>query len=199
MAIQKICVYCGARVGNNPVYQEGAIELGRALAQRKIDLVYGGSRVGLMKIIADTVMGHGTQAIGVLPTHFSHQEPAHHEISQLHVVDGIHARKAMMETLADGFIAMPGGIGTFDELFEIICWGYIGLHRKPVGLLNINAYFVPMLAMIGHAVEEGFLPQGSLPFLHVAEDADTLLDMMGATHLEPLEPTDPLDPPEIIA
>jgi uncharacterized protein (TIGR00730 family) len=185
MAIQKICVYCGARVGKSPVYQEGAIALGKALAKRKINLVYGGSRTGLMKIIADTVMVHGSEAIGVLPTHFSHQEPAHHEITQLHYVDGLHERKAMMESLADGFIAMPGGIGTFDEIFDTMCCGYIGIHKKPVGLLNINGYFTPLLAMLGHATQEGFIPEGRLPFLHVASDPDTLLEMMGAPYDEP--------------
>ena len=178
--LKRICVYCGARAGNHPAYRAGAVALGELLAHEQISLVYGGSKVGLMNEIASIVMHHGGEVIGILPHTFRHQEPEHNTITSLHIVENIHQRKAMMEQYADGFIAMPGGVGTFDELFEMICWSYAGLHKKPIGLLNINGYFEPIMGLLHHAIDEGFTAPRVLDAVYLAENPAELLDMMRA-------------------
>jgi hypothetical protein len=155
--MRAICVFCGSKDGVRPEYGKAAAGLGRLLAERQIRLVYGGSNVGLMRVIADSCMAAGGEVIGVMPQMMVAKEIANRSTSQLHIVGSMHERKAMMADLADAFIAMPGGFGTFDELFEIVTWRQIGLHSKPIGLLNTCGFFEPLLRLAHHAVAEGFV------------------------------------------
>ncbi len=155
--MRAICVFCGSKDGVRPEYAEAAAGLGRLLAEQVIRLVYGGSNVGLMRIIADSCMAAGGEVVGVMPQMMAAKEIAHLNITQLHIVSTMHERKAMMADLADGFIAMPGGFGTLDELFEIVTWRQIGLHSKPIGLLNTCGFFEPLLRLADHATAEGFV------------------------------------------
>ncbi len=156
--MQRICVFAGSNYGNRPEYRQAAQALGQELAARGLGLVYGGAGVGLMGVIADTVLARGGEVIGVIPRGLFKREIAHSGLTQLHEVGSMHERKALMADLADGFIALPGGFGTFDELFEITTWAQLGLHSKPVGLLDVAGYFTPLLALITHASTEGFIP-----------------------------------------
>jgi uncharacterized protein (TIGR00730 family) len=154
---KKICVFCGSSLGNRPAYSKAAEQLGSLLASEKIGLVYGGGKVGLMGKIADAVLAAGGEAIGVIPESLVKKEIAHAGLSELRVVASMHERKAQMAELADAFIAMPGGFGTFEEFCEILTWAQLGLHRKPCGLLNVDGYYDPLLSLFDHAVEEKFL------------------------------------------
>ena len=155
--MQRICVFTGSNYGNRLEYRQAAHALGKEIAKRGLGLVYGGSSIGLMGVVADTVMANGGEAIGVIPRGLFKREVAHRGLTRLHEVSSMHERKALMADLADGFIALPGGLGTFDELFEIISWAQLGLHSKPIGLLDETGYFTPLLALIRHATEEGFI------------------------------------------
>ncbi|MFD1426028.1 uncharacterized protein (TIGR00730 family) [Kroppenstedtia sanguinis] len=157
--MKNICVFCGSSPGSNPVYIEGAKQLGIALAESDITLVYGGARVGLMGAVADTVLDHGGQAIGVIPKSLVDREIAHTGLTHLHIVDSMHERKALMADLADGFIALPGGSGTLEEFFEVFTWAQLGHHQKPCGLLNLNDYYTPLLQFIDHTIREGFMKE----------------------------------------
>jgi uncharacterized protein (TIGR00730 family) len=157
MAVQRVCVFCGSATGNRPVYQQAAVAVGVALAQHGFELVYGGGRVGLMGILADTVLSQGGRAIGIMPAHLVAREIAHQGLSELRVVQSMHERKAAMADLADAFIALPGGYGTLEEFCEMLTWGQLGLHRKACGLLNVEHFYDPLLALFGHAVSEGFV------------------------------------------
>src|SRR2546423_12186279 len=156
--MNRICVFCGSNAGARPEYRKAAVELAEALADQRLGLVYGGASVGLMGVIADTVLARGGEVIGVIPRALFRREVAHDHLTTLHEVGSMHERKALMADLSDGFIALPGGFGTFDELFEITTWAQLGLHTKPIGLLNVAGYFTPLLTMVSHAVTEGFLP-----------------------------------------
>lgn len=175
---KRICVYCGSRMGNNGLYEQGAHALGEAFARRGIDLVYGGSNVGLMKTIANAVMVSGGRVVGIIPTILSDNEPEHNAITELHVVNSMHERKAMMEQLSDGFIAMPGGVGTFDELFEILTWRNLKLHEKPVGLLNVAGFYEPMMRFMEHGVREGFIAEEVFDVIEIDKNPDHLLEKM---------------------
>lgn len=155
--MQRICVFTGSNYGNRPEYRASARALGEEFARRGIGLVYGAASVGLMGVIADTVLANGGEAIGVIPRELFKREVTHGGLTQLHEVGSMHERKALMADLSDGFIALPGGLGTFDELFEIITWAQLGLHTKPIGLLDETGFFTPLLALIRHASEEGFI------------------------------------------
>ncbi len=155
-----ICIFAGSNPGTRPEYEQAARELGQELAARGQGIVYGGASVGLMGTIADAVLEAGGDVIGVLPSGLFKQEVAHSHLTKLYTVNSMHERKALMADLANSFIALPGGFGTFDELFEIITWAQIGIHSKPIGLLNIADYFTPLLALVDHASTEGFI----LPF-----------------------------------
>lgn len=155
--MQRICVFCGSQAGTNGLYQQAAAALGQLLAQRRYGLVYGGGHVGLMGVIADAVLQAGGEVIGVIPEAMVARELAHTGVTRMHVVSSMHDRKARMAELADGFIAMPGGYGTFEELFEIITWAQLGLHQKPIGLLNVAGYFDALMALVEHAIAEGFI------------------------------------------
>src|SRR3954447_21219753 len=156
--MQRICVFCGSNSGRSPEYLTAAATLGRLLAQRRIALVYGGSNVGLMGTLADSVLEAGGYAIGVIPRSLVDREVALLGLQDLRTVETMHERKALMADLADGFIAMPGGYGTFDELFEIVTWAQLGIHAKPIGLLDVREYFATLMALVEHAAKEGFVP-----------------------------------------
>ena len=155
--MKRICVFCGSSPGVRPEYADAARATGRALVERGIGLVYGGGRVGLMGIVADTVMQAGGEAIGVIPEALLRREVGHASLTELHVVASMHERKALMADLSDGFVALPGGYGTFEEFCEVITWSQLGIHPKPCGLLNAVGYYDPLLAMFDRGVAEGFI------------------------------------------
>jgi uncharacterized protein (TIGR00730 family) len=169
-------VYCGSAAGGSPVYADAARTLGRELVRRDIGLVYGGGNVGLMGAIADEVMASGGRATGVIPEALMKREVGHHGLTELHVVRDMHERKAMMAELADGFIAMPGGFGTLEELFEVTTWAQLGLHQKPIGLLNVNGFYDGLTAFASHLVTQGFVRPDHAQLLMHAPDAAALLD-----------------------
>ncbi|WP_159564499.1 TIGR00730 family Rossman fold protein [Budvicia diplopodorum] len=172
---KNICVYCGASTGNNLAYTEAAQQLGQTIAQQGRRLIYGGGNKGLMGILANAVLEAGGEVIGVIPERLVEAETAHRGLTQLEVVPDMHIRKARMSELADGFIALPGGIGTFEELFEVWTWSQIGYHTNPVGLLNINQFYTPMNAFLQHVVDEGFVRQSYFNTLLVGNSAADLL------------------------
>lgn len=173
-----ICVYCGSQVGRHERYRQVATEMGIALVERGYGLVYGGGKVGLMGVIAHTVMERGGKVIGVIPEPMVGRELAFHDVTQLYVEASMHDRKARMAECADAFIALPGGYGTLEELFEIITWAQLGIHRKPIGLLNVDGYFKAFVTLIEHAIAEGFIQPEYRHFWTVAERPDTLLDAL---------------------
>jgi len=180
MSLTSVCVFCGASSGNNPVYREAAITLGRTLAARKLTLVYGGGAVGLMGIVADAVLEAGGEVIGIIPQSLNDLEIGHKGLTRLEVVDGMHARKARMAELADAFIALPGGLGTLEELFEVWTWGQLGYHGKPLGLLEVNGFYSKLTGFLDHLVQENFVRQHHRAMLQVNESADALLDALDA-------------------
>ncbi|RKH40525.1 TIGR00730 family Rossman fold protein [Corallococcus llansteffanensis] len=176
--VRSVCVFCGSRSGVRAEYREAATKLGTALARRGLTLVYGGASVGLMGTVADAVLAGGGKAVGVLPHFMDAKELAHPRLTELHRVDSMHSRKALMAERADAFIALPGGFGTLDELFEIVTWAQLGLHRKPMGLLDVDGFFQPLLALVRRMVEAGFVPETqALPFA-VEPSPDALLDRL---------------------
>ncbi len=178
--ISALCVYCGSRSGQDPAYRAAADALGGALARRNITLVYGGARVGLMGTVADAVLDAGGRAIGVLPGFMQDRELAHTRLSALHITDTMHERKAKMAELSDGFIALPGGIGTLEELFESWTWAQIGVHAKPCALLNVAGYYDQLGAFLDHAHAEGFVRGPHHEMLLVDDNIDRLLDRIAA-------------------
>ncbi|KAI3596202.1 Lysine decarboxylase family [Cupriavidus necator H850] len=178
--MKSVCVYCGSSPGNRPEYAEGARLLGRTLAESGLALVYGGGKVGLMGIVADAVMEHGGSAIGIIPDALMQKEVGHRGLTELHVVRNMHERKQMMADRADAFIAMPGGVGTFEELFETFTWLQLGYHDKPVGLLNVAGFYDGLLGFLAHAVQEGFMKQVHADLLHVADTPAGLLGQLAA-------------------
>ena len=168
--MKAVCVYCGSAIGARPVYAEAAKAFGRALVGADLALVYGGGSVGLMGTIADEVLGLGGRAIGVIPELLMSKEVGHVGLTELHVVADMHERKKKMADLSDAFVSMPGGVGTFEELFEVYTWAQLGYHQKPVALLNVDGYYDPLIAMLRHTVEEGFMRAPFLDMLQVASD-----------------------------
>jgi uncharacterized protein (TIGR00730 family) len=158
----RLCVFCGSRVGEQPEFAGAARALGVELAKRHIGLVYGGANVGMMGVLANAVLEGEGEVIGVIPHGVFEREVAHTGLSELHVVKSMHARKALMTEKSDAFLALPGGLGTFDELFEALTWKQIGLHDKPIGLLDVAGYFEPLLQMIRHAEQQGFLDRAPI-------------------------------------
>src|SRR5262249_20375161 len=155
--MKRLCVFCGSRSGASPVFADAARGLGELLVRRGCGLVFGGGHVGLMGVIADAVLQRGGEAIGVIPQGLVDRELAHPRCTQMHITQSMHERKALMAKLSDGFAALPGGYGTFDETFEMLTWSQLGLHQKPVGLLNVAGYFDGLLAFLDHTVREGFI------------------------------------------
>ena len=174
--LRSICVFCGASPGRDDRYVAAARVVGETLAGRGIGLVYGGSRIGLMGAVADAALAAGGVVIGVIPKGLVDRELAHAGLTELHVVDTLHERKAVMEDLSDGFLALPGGLGTLEELAEVTSWAQLELHTKPIGLLDVGGYWQPLLAWVDRAVEEGFVTPASRSLLTHSPDLDTLLD-----------------------
>ena len=176
----RVSVFCGASVGDRPEYAEAARAFGALLAARGIGLVTGGGSVGLMGVIADAVLDAGGEALGVIPRRLVDRELGHHGMTALYVVDSMHERKALMHELADAFVALPGGYGTLDELFEALTWRQLGIHGKPVGVLDSEGYYQPLLALLDGLVEGGFVHAGSRNELLVAAEPAALLDQLEA-------------------
>jgi uncharacterized protein (TIGR00730 family) len=173
--MKTICVFCGSSIGARPEYLKAAKDLGICLYNRNIRLVFGGSRIGLMGQIASTMLENGGQVIGVIPREFVKSEIAHNNLTELHVTETMHERKALMSGLSDGFIALPGGLGTLEEIFEMMAWAQLGLHSKPCGLLNAADYFNGLLSFLDHSVKENFIESVNLSMLIVDKDPDNLL------------------------
>lgn len=181
--MKRVCVYCGSSTGNQTIYREMAEAMGGLLARRGIGLVYGGGNVGLMGVIADAALAGGGEVIGVIPRSLADREIAHAGVTDLRVVDSMHTRKAMMAELSDAFIAMPGGVGTFEEFFEAVTWTQLGVHRKPCGLLNAGAFYSPLAAFIDQAVTEGFIKPIHRAMIVVDDDPERLLDSLATVKL----------------
>jgi hypothetical protein len=179
MAPRRVCVLCGSRPGRSPAHADAARALGAGLARRGWGLVFGAGHVGLMGILADAVLEHGGEAIGVIPQSLVDRELAHHRLTALHIVDTMHARKALMADLADAFLALPGGFGTLDELFEALTWAQLGFHAKPIALLNVAGFFDPLLAWLDGAVAEDFVGAENRRLLRVGRDVEGALEMLG--------------------
>jgi uncharacterized protein (TIGR00730 family) len=175
-----ICVFCGAASGRAPAYVAAARVLGKTLARRGIGVVYGGGRVGLMGAVADAALDAGGQVIGVIPQPLLDREIAHDGLTKLHVVDDLHQRKALMASLSDAFVSLPGGIGTMEELFEVWSWAKLGLHRKPCGVLNVDGYFDSLRTFVDEMVADGFLEPAYREMLLIEERPSVLLDRLAA-------------------
>jgi uncharacterized protein (TIGR00730 family) len=178
--IRRICVFCGSREGARPEYATGARALGQALAARGIELVYGGGGVGLMGVLADAVLRAGGRVIGIIPGPLATRELAHTGVNELRVVGSMHERKATMAELADGFIALPGGLGTLEELLEILTWAQLGIHQKPVGVLNQAGYYDGLRQLLEHGVAEGFIHREHAALLRFGTTPAELLDFFAA-------------------
>ena len=189
--MKRICVFCGSNIGRNPSYRAEAEKLGRLLARRDIELVYGGGNIGLMGAVADACLAANGTVVGVIPQALVGKEVAgcvvdHRALTRIEVVDSMHTRKARMAELAEGFIALPGGFGTFEEFCEILTWGQLGFHAKPMGLLNVNGFYDPLLAMFDRAVADGFLRLQNRAMALADRDIEGLLAAMAAYRAEPV-------------
>ena len=174
----KICVYCGSSFGKNKIYTDAAILLGETLVKHEIDLVYGGAKVGLMGILADEVLNNGGNVIGVIPKDFDEIELSHPSLTELHVVNSMHERKSLYEEISDGFIALPGGPGTLEEICESWTWGLIGIHKKPCGFYNVSGYFDHLLEFFDHMVISGFMKPEYREMLQIENNPDMLIEKM---------------------
>jgi len=193
-SLSRVCVFCGTNPGSRPTYGVAARELGRVLAQSDIELVYGGASVGIMGELADSVQEHGGHVTGIIPQQLMEKEAAHTGIRNLIVVASMHQRKSQMADMSDGFIALPGGIGTLEGFFEVLTWGQLGIHAKPAGILNVEGYFDGLTGFLDHAVREGFLTEPHREAIMVEAEPANLLDrlrsyspaeekkLMGRTH-----------------
>lgn len=180
--MKSVCVYCGSSIGVKPIYAQAAQAFARALVAGGCSLVYGGGRVGLMGVIADEVLAAGGRAIGVIPELLVEKEVGHKGLTELHVVSDMHERKRMMADLSDAFVALPGGAGTLEELFEVFTWAQLGYHNKAVGLFDIGGYYAPLVGMLEHTVREGFMQQAYLDILQIDADALALLEKLRRYH-----------------
>ena len=176
--MRRLCVFCGSSTGNRPEYREAARRLGELLAARGAGLVFGAGHVGLMGVLADAVLRGGGEAVGVIPQALVDKELAHRGLTELRVVGTMHQRKALMADLADGFVALPGGFGTADETFEILTWAQLGLHAKPIGLLNVSGFFDALIAWVDHCVREGLIRPEHRELLRTSGDSLDLLEML---------------------
>jgi uncharacterized protein (TIGR00730 family) len=176
--LRSICVFCGSQSGARPEYAAAAAAFGRLLAERGIRVVYGGGNVGMMGVLADAALASGGEVIGVIPQRLVDQELAHHGISDLRIVGSMHERKALMAELSDAFVALPGGLGTFEELCEVLTWAQLGIHDKPCGCLNVLGYFDPLNELLDHAVAEGFLRSEQRRLFISTSDREELLGLL---------------------
>ena len=181
MSIRNIAVFCASANGADPAYQTAADDLGRALADHNIGIIYGGAKVGLMCAVAESALAHGGRVVGVIPEVLVDLEVAHHGVTELHVVDTMHTRKALMGEKSDAFVIMPGGFGTLEEMFEVLAWQTLKLHDKPIVLMNINGFYDQLLGFLDHAVAEGMLKQKSREILLVANSVEDAFAALGIT------------------
>jgi uncharacterized protein (TIGR00730 family) len=183
-----VCIFCGSSRGARPSYTEAARRAGKALARQGLGLVYGGGRVGLMGVVADAALAEGGRVVGVIPGPLATRELAHTGLTELHVVAGMHERKAMMARLSAAFLTLPGGIGTFEEFFEILTWAALGLHSKPIGILNVDGYFDPLLATLDQGMSEVFIRPEHVALLRIFDRPETIAtDLL--PHFPPPLPT----------
>jgi uncharacterized protein (TIGR00730 family) len=178
--MKRVCVFCGSSPGRDPIFMEMAVRAGQIIAQRGLELVYGGAHVGLMGAVADAALAAGGHVIGVIPRSMVDREIAHTGLSDLRIVATMHERKALMESLSDAFLALPGGMGTLEEVCEIYTWAQLGLHRKPCGLLNVRGYYAPFLELLDGAVTAGFMRAAYREMVLIDEDPAALLDQFAA-------------------
>ncbi|WP_372865883.1 TIGR00730 family Rossman fold protein [Pseudomonas sp.] len=178
MTLRSICVFCGASPGAQPIYRQAAADLGRHLAEQGLRLIYGGGAVGLMGVVADAAMAAGGEVIGIIPQSLERAEIGHQGLTRLEVVDGMHARKARMAELSDAFIALPGGLGTLEELFEVWTWGQLGYHRKPLGLLDAGGFYGKLGEFLDHLVSERFVRAQHRAMLQLGESPEELLQLL---------------------
>ena len=178
MKMKRISVFCGSSHGIDDIYEKQAFRLGEILAERKIGLVYGGANIGLMAAVANGALGRGGEVTGVLPGFIAKKGLDHKNLTRLILVNTMHERKTKMNELSDGVIALPGGFGTLEEFFEILTWGQLGLHKKPVGILNIKGYYDPIIDLVANMVEEGFLKDENRKMLLISDDIEVLIDKM---------------------
>lgn len=183
-SFRRLCVFCGSSKGSRPDYLAAAHTLGHTMAERHIELIYGGGNIGLMGAVADAVIGAGGHVIGVIPEALMAKEVGHRGLPDLRIVQTMHERKALMAEMSDGFIALPGGFGTFDEFFEILTWAQLGIHTKPVGILNVAGFFDPLLGLVDHAIAERFIRAEQRALIHAHAEIDPLLHAM-AHHRPP--------------
>ncbi|MBM7097516.1 TIGR00730 family Rossman fold protein [Bacillus sp. H-16] len=176
--MKKCAVFCGSRAGNHPEYIKAAKKLGEEMAERDIELVYGGASVGIMATVADAVLENGGQATGVLPHFLGDREIAHKKLTELHMVETMSERKQLIAKLSDGFISLPGGIGTMEEYFEMLTLGYLGQHTGKSGLLNVNGYYKPLISFFDHMKEQGFVDEKTREGMIIEEDPSALLDII---------------------
>lgn len=184
--MKTIAVFCGSRAGASPIYAEAGRKLGHALAARSLTLVFGGGHIGMMGVLADAVLEKGGQVIGVIPRFLVEKELAHNRLTRLDIVETMHERKARMADLAEAFLALPGGFGTADEFFEILTWAQLKLHKHPIGLLEVNGYFAPLLAWMDHMVHEGFLRASDRDRLLVSDQPERILDLLAQKPASPV-------------
>jgi uncharacterized protein (TIGR00730 family) len=184
--MQRVCVFCGSSRGARPAYAAAARALGRELVARGQGLVYGGGNVGLMGVVADAVLAAGGEAIGVIPHALMAREIGHTGVTTMHVVDSMHERKARMADEADAFVALPGGVGTFEEMFEAITWTQLGLHAKPCGLLNVDGFYDDLLRFLDHAWAEGFIKPETRAIVKASADPAELLDLLAGAAIPPV-------------
>ncbi len=173
--LTSVCIFCGSRSGRDPAYLDAARAVGTLLGSSGVDLVYGGGKVGLMGAVADAALAAGGRVVGVIPQVLVNMEQGHPGLTELHVVDSMHERKRMMADLASAFVALPGGLGTFEELCEILTWAMLGIHRKPCAVLDVGGYYQPLLALLDHAVTQGFLGEAQRALLTSTDDPRDLL------------------------
>jgi uncharacterized protein (TIGR00730 family) len=185
--MQSICVFLGSNPGNRPEYRAAAVATGREIARRGMTTVYGGSNVGLMGALADAALAEGGKVVGIIPAALERKEISHTGLSELHVVGSMHERKALMAERADGFIALPGGLGTLEEICEVLTWAQLGFHKKPCGLLNVAGYYSPLAAFFDATVSEGFVREAHRDMLLWAEDPARMLDQF-AVYRAPVVP-----------
>ncbi len=176
--LRSICVFCGSSAGDSPIFRTASLELADILGNAQISLVYGGAHIGLMGAVADRVLEKNGRVIGVIPQSLVDVEVAHDGLTELHVTDGMHQRKAKMADESDAFIALPGGLGTLEELFEVLTWAQLGYHTKPIGLLNVDGYYDDLLRFLDNSAARGFMRQSHRDLLHVASNAAELFDLL---------------------
>ncbi len=178
MNFERVCVFCGSNSGTNPAYRAAAVAVGQLLAARGVEIVYGAGNIGLMGILADAALAAGGKVTGVIPESLMAKEVGHQGLTELRIVKSMHERKTIMSDLSDGFIAMPGGFGTFEEFCEMVTWSQLGIHAKPCGLLNVEGYYDPLLELFDHAVREGFLREENRALVLEDRDPERLLAKM---------------------